>query len=170
MVVAFEPDSFNAWLLDKNLTENKISNVIARCEAVGEHPSLLKLHRYKSSNYGRHSLVNDFGYGSKLVPVINLDLALAQMNLDHKPISLLKIDVEGAEAKVIAGAAKALSRTQAILLECTPARPEDGEMLSQLFSLGFHARVLFNGQGANRITNEEALAATGQPDILLARD
>jgi len=59
MVVAFEPDPFNAWLLDRNLIENGVENVIVSNAAVGAQSGNIRLHRYKSSNYGRHSLLTD---------------------------------------------------------------------------------------------------------------
>jgi len=55
-VVAFEPDPFNAWLLDRNLSGNGVGNVIVDSRAVGAAPGVAKLHRYKSTNFGRHSI------------------------------------------------------------------------------------------------------------------
>lgn len=80
-VVAFEPDPFNAWLLDRNLTANGIENVIVSNAAVGARSGNIRLHRYKSSNYGRHSLLTDYGYGSHMVPIVDLDSALQQLGL-----------------------------------------------------------------------------------------
>ena len=50
-VVAFEPDPFNAWLLDRNLTENGIGNAIVSNAAVGAQSGNVRLNRYKSSNF-----------------------------------------------------------------------------------------------------------------------
>jgi FkbM family methyltransferase len=72
-LVAFEPDPFNAWLLERNLAENGIENVIVENRAVGAAPGVAKLHRYKGANYGRHSIAADHGYGSRSVPVTDLD-------------------------------------------------------------------------------------------------
>jgi hypothetical protein len=52
MVVAFEPDPFNAWLLDRNLIENGVENVIVSNAAVGAQSGNIRLQRCKSSNYG----------------------------------------------------------------------------------------------------------------------
>ena len=47
-VVAFEPDAFNAWLLDRNLSLNGIGNVVVNTCAVGARPGLIRLHRYRA--------------------------------------------------------------------------------------------------------------------------
>jgi FkbM family methyltransferase len=72
-VVAFEPDLFNACLLDRALSENKVDNVIINVCAVGAESGVARLFRYKNSNYGRHTLITDHGYGSRSVPVVDLD-------------------------------------------------------------------------------------------------
>lgn len=119
-VVAFEPDAFNAWLLDRNLTANNIGKAVVNACAVGAARGIAQLHRYRSTNYGRHSLLTDYGHGSRQVPVTDLDSALDALGLGDKPVLVLKIDVEGYEPAVIAGAARTLARTQVVLLEYSP--------------------------------------------------
>jgi hypothetical protein len=63
MAVAFEPDPFNAWLLDRNLTVNKVDNAVVSASAVGARCGLARLYRYRSANFGRHTLLTDYGYG-----------------------------------------------------------------------------------------------------------
>src|SRR5579862_5469530 len=60
-VVAFEPDPFNAYLLDHALSKNKIDKVIVNVSAVGAVSGIARLFRYKSSNFGRHTLTTDHG-------------------------------------------------------------------------------------------------------------
>jgi len=142
MVVAFEADPTNAALLDRSRIENGIDNLVLVPLAVGDRRGLARLHRYKPSNAGRHSLVLDFGLGSIPVPVVDLDGTLDDLGLAEKPIAALKIDVEGCEPAVIAGAQRALRRTQAVVLELAPARfRQAGQsieaMLATLRSNGF---------------------------------
>ncbi len=54
-VVAFEPDAFNCWLLDRNIEANALDNVIVLKSAVGAEAGTARLHLYKASNNGRHS-------------------------------------------------------------------------------------------------------------------
>ena len=115
--MAFEPDPFNAWLLDCNLTENGIGNAIVSNAAVGAQSGNIRLNRYKSSNCGRHSLLTDHGYGSRMVPIAALDNALNQLGLAERAVTVLKVDVEGYEPAVIAGASKTLERTAAVIMD-----------------------------------------------------
>ena len=150
-VVAFEPDPFNAWLLDRNLAENGIANAVISNAAVGAQCGTARLHRYRSTNYGRHSLLTDYGYGSRLVPLADLDSALEQLGLADRAINIIKIDVEGYEPAVIAGATRALQRTRAVIMEYSPGLSRAGglscdEMLDRLASAGFEAfRLDANG-------------------------
>src|SRR5690606_29023109 len=91
-VVAFEPDPYNAWLLERGLAANEIDNVIVDHHAVGAAPGVARLYRYKSANFGRHSLAGDQGHGSRRVPVTDLDGALAALGLGARAIALIKID------------------------------------------------------------------------------
>ena len=70
IVVAFEPDAFNGWLLDRNLSLNGIDNLVVNTCAVGVQQGLTRLYRYKSSNTGRHSVLTDYGKGSRVVPIM----------------------------------------------------------------------------------------------------
>jgi FkbM family methyltransferase len=141
-VVAFEPEPFNAWLLDRNLTGNDVGNVIVSNAAVGAQSGTVRLHRYKSSNYGRHSLLTDYGYGSRTVPIVDLDSALQNFGLADRPVNILKIDVEGYEPAVITGATKTLEHTSAVIMEFSPGLSIAGgltsdDMLDRLLAGGF---------------------------------
>src|SRR5712692_3013980 len=94
-VIAFEPDPFNAWLLDRSLSANGIEKVVVNACAVGAEPGVARLYRYKSSNFGRHSVVADHGFGSRTVPLTDLDGALARLGYADRAIAAIKIDVEG---------------------------------------------------------------------------
>ena len=173
-VVAFEPDAFNAWLLDRNLTENAIDNAIVDGRAVGAKPGIARLFRYKSSNRGRHTLIGDLGYGSRQVPVTDLDGALGALGLDKRPVTFLKIDVEGYEPAVIAGASRTLTRTNAMILEYSPELSRggglsDAEMLSHLQSLGFSPFVLRREGGTTRVSADELRTLKGSIDVIWLR-
>ena len=82
------------WLLDRNLAENGVTNAIVNAAAVGAASGVARLHRYKSSNYGRHSLLTDYGFGSRNVPIVDLDSALERLGLGGRPVAVIKIDVK----------------------------------------------------------------------------
>jgi FkbM family methyltransferase len=120
-VLVFEPDLFNAYLLDRNICENGIGNVVVSTCAIGSRPRTARLYRYKSSNLGRHSLLQDYGRGFRAVPQLDLDAAVRDLGFDDRPINILKIDVEGYEPDVIAGAGSTLERTEVVIHEFSPA-------------------------------------------------
>jgi len=172
MVVAFEPDRFNAWLLDRNLTENRIDNVIADTRAVGAQRGVTKFYRYKGSNRGRHSLTADHGFGSTSVLITDLDGALADAGLRDAPVALIKIDVEGAEPAVIACATQTLQRTEAVILEYSPELSRAGglsldEMLTRLTA--FTPFVLCSNGGTYRIGFDELRPLEGVADVIFVR-
>jgi FkbM family methyltransferase len=173
-VVAFEPHPFNAWLIERNLAENGIDNVIVDGRAVGAAPGLAKLYRYKSTNFGRHSLATDHGFGSRTVPLIDLDGALAAAGLGGCPVSLIKIDVEGYEPAVIAGAKATLGRTAAVILEYTPDSSRAGglsvaDLLTDLQAAGFSPYVLLSTGGTSAVRYEELARFSGMLDVIFVR-
>ena len=172
--VAFEPDPFNAWLLDRNLAENGVSNAVVSNAAVGAHCGSARLHRYRSTNHGRHSLLKDYGYGSCLVPLADLDSALEQLGLADRAINVIKIDVEGYEPAVIAGATRALQRTRALILEYSPYLSRAGDlscddMLDRLDAAGFEAFRLDANSHTVPISMAELRSFEEQLDLVMIK-
>jgi FkbM family methyltransferase len=173
-VMAFEPDAFNAWLLERNLAENGIDNVIVDTRAVGAAPSIARLYRYKSTNYGRHSLATDHGFGSRNVLVTDLDGALSAAGFGSRAISLIKIDVEGYEPAVIAGAKETLKRAAALIVEYSPdastaAGLSAAGLLADLQAVGFAAYVLLSTGGVAPVRNEELGEFSGTVDVIFVK-
>ena len=173
-VIAFEPDPFNCWLLERNLAENEIDKVIVDSRAVGAAPGIAKLYRYKSSNYGRHSLAADHGHGSRSVPLTDLDGALSGLGFGDRPVALIKIDVEGYEPEVIAGAQRTLERADAVILEHSPDMSSSGGLSAEdtsvrLQSWGFTPFVLCATGGTIRTNLEELRRLNGSLDVIWVR-
>jgi FkbM family methyltransferase len=171
-VVAFEPDPFNAYLLDRNLSANGIDKVIVVAAALGERRGTLRLHRYKASNFGRHSAIADHTHGPPaIVPLVDLDGALRDLALGDTPVRLLKIDVEGYEPAVLAGAARTLTLTDAIVLEYSPALSRAGglsveHMLAILESSGFAPFALRDDGSLEPLDVIALLAMETQIDLI----
>jgi FkbM family methyltransferase len=173
-VVAFEPDPFNAWLLDRNLADNEVENVVVDARAVGAKAGIGRLHRYKHSNFGRHTLAGDLGYGSRAVAITDLDGALVAHGLSQLPISLIKINVEGFEPAVISGAGRSLARAAAVVTEYSPTLSDGGgltgnDMLVLLQAIGFTPFVLRSEGGTSRTSVEEVRGLNRALDIIWVR-
>jgi FkbM family methyltransferase len=173
-VVAFEPDPFNAWLLDRNLSANGIGKVIVNACAVGAQAGSARLFRYKSSNLGRHSIVADHGYGYRTVPVTDLDSALSDLGFGDRPVVVIKIDVEGYEPAVIAGARRTLARTEAVVVEFSPGLSRAGglstdDLLTRLHHAGFTPFALRSDGGTIRLNLNDLRGFLGTLDVIWTR-
>jgi FkbM family methyltransferase len=170
-VIAFEPDLFNAYLLDRNIRENAIGNVVVSTCAIGSRPRTARLYRYKSSNLGRHSLLQDYGRGFRNVPQLDLDAALDELGFGDRPVNILKIDVEGYEPDVIAGASRTLERTHVVIQEFSPALSRAGglsagDMLTRLDAAGFLPYAFGPERGTVRLELAELRQFQGQSDLV----
>lgn len=120
-VYAFEPDSDNFEILEKNIKANGLENVVAIKAAVGSKEGELKL--YKSEeNLGDHKLyetplgsaASPLDEGEK-IKVIKLD------DFVKEKIDLMKIDTQGWEPEVIEGAKNLIEKDKPIIfMEYSP--------------------------------------------------
>lgn len=112
LVIALEPDPHNFRLLTKNIQYNGFRNVRAIRIAAGEHVGCATLF-HSLDNHGDHRLVDDGHLGRPLVvPIAPLDEIMRTLDLPH--VEVIKIDVQGYEARVIAGAQGILAASSAI--------------------------------------------------------
>jgi FkbM family methyltransferase len=105
-VYAFEPDKICFEILLKNIKENKLTNVVAKNLAVSDQIGKVKFIVDKD-NFGNSRL----GDGDKTILCDSLDNILK----NEKQIDLIKIDVQGHEPQVIAGAEKIIIKYSPIL-------------------------------------------------------
>ncbi len=173
-VLAIEPDAGNHRLLQANVESNGLgARVDSVACAAGAGSGLARLHRYKGSNLGRHSLLADHGQGGTWVPVDSLDALLKKLDLSQRPIAAIKIDVEGYEPLVLRGAAGALSKARALLVEISPELSRSGgldavEALDTIANAGFVPRIWDREGEVPGFT--ELRAYPGQATIGFVRD
>lgn len=113
-VFAFEPDDGNRALLSANCRLNDYSHVHIAPHAVTERPGPVELHHSAIGN-ARHSLVPDVQTRSvSELAATSLDTFLE--GADAGDIRFIKIDVEGAEARVVRGASQTISANPGAVL------------------------------------------------------
>lgn len=118
-VVAIEPSSRERAHLQRNLGRNGLDNVQVVAAALGAEPGVVDLHLAHGVHAG-HNTLGDFAHddvvraSSERVPLETLDAVVARHSLTQ--VDMVKIDVEGGEAGVIAGARKVLNEMRPILL------------------------------------------------------
>ncbi|MBK9062262.1 MAG: FkbM family methyltransferase [Acidobacteria bacterium] len=144
-VWAFEPEPHNFALLTRNVAENGFANVQLVNAAVSDRAGVLRLH-LDDANFGAHSLeagsVRTSSGRSVDVDAVFLD-RFADEALSFGAGILVKVDVQGAEALVVAGAHRLLGLPNVTLfLEIWPealerAQADAGRLLAALEDLGF---------------------------------
>ena len=139
-VHAFEPQPGIFRLLAANTLVNGLDNVRLFHAACGAQAGLLSLdeHDYRApDNYGALSLGHLAQGAARLrrqVPVVTLDAAF-----QGDALRLIKIDVEGAEAQVLAGAAALIARFRPALYVENEFPERSPELLAAVRALGYHA-------------------------------
>jgi FkbM family methyltransferase len=108
-VHAFEPDDENRGQLRANLALNAVRNVSVHDVAIGDRSGTAPFVVYAEDRDARHSLVPTEGH-ARTIEVNTLRLDDVPVDLGIPEPTALKIDVEGAEGLVLAGAASLLER------------------------------------------------------------
>lgn len=138
--------------------------------AAGERPGTATLNVHPD-RFGSSLLKEEEGPSvdgePRQVPVITIDDACAERNL--KGPYLIKVDVQGAELQVLAGARQTLSNTEAIVLEVSLfglmiGGPQFYDVISQMKSYGF---VVYDIYGFSYRPFDGALA---QVDMVFVRE
>src|SRR5882724_12282316 len=118
-VVAAEPSSRERAHLQRNLGRNGLDNVSVVPAAIGAAVGLADLHLAHGVHAG-HNTLGSFAHDDVVraslerVPIEPLDAVIARLGLAR--VDFVKIDVEGAEARVIAGASTVLASMRPLLL------------------------------------------------------
>jgi FkbM family methyltransferase len=142
-VHSFEANRATFALLEDNLSLNACTNVTAQCQAVGEEPGLARIAPREAGNAGADGVELANG-GADAVPLVRLDQVLGEA-----PLRLLKLDIEGWEAKALRGAEGLLRRAEApaLVFEFTPefltaAGDDPRELVAWLTGLGYAVQVV----------------------------
>ncbi|HEX9988535.1 MAG TPA: FkbM family methyltransferase [Chloroflexia bacterium] len=164
-VFAFEPDPRNFALLQKNLRANGCTNVHVERKAVSDCTGTINLY-LNELNKGDHTIYDVGGRQSVEVGAVRLDDYFSKYG---GKIDLIKIDVQGAEGKVLLGMRGLLERNKQvrIITEFWPHRLEECGTPSEEFIGGLmaHGFTLYNineeSRQVERITAGELLSAFG---------
>jgi FkbM family methyltransferase len=165
-VIAFEPNLDNFAVLQRNVKLNGYSNVRPERKAVSDVNAELKLY-ISEINKGDHRIY-DSGDGRRSTKVesVRLDDYLSNVS---QSISLIKMDVQGAEGAVLQGMEKLLARNRdvRIITELWPAgmhragfTPE--RYLSMLAGQGFFLYHINEDERRIEPTTVEQICASGE--------
>ena len=135
---AFEPVPVNYELLAENTRLNPAQNVRIFPLALSDQPGEVCFQLPAADNRGTGRILDD---GGQRVPAITLDAFVTEHGITR--LDAMKIDVEGAEVRVLAGGRETLKKFQpAILIELNPKRLEmlgasEAALLAALRDLGY---------------------------------
>jgi FkbM family methyltransferase len=145
VVLAFEPQRVIFQILCANVALNGLGNVFTNHAAVGREPGTIivpSLDYSGVANYGGVPL-GEWSEGER-VSLVSVD------SLDLPACHLLKIDVEGMEGDVIAGAEQTIRRFQPVLYAENDRPEHSAALVRQILDLGYrlywHLPHLFNPQ------------------------
>jgi FkbM family methyltransferase len=151
-VIAFEPDPWNRELLERNVHDNGLAALVSiEAAAVTDYEGTCVLH-VDAESWGVHSLspanlLSTERSRTVEVPATTLDASLARAGCDR--IDILKVDAQGAEGRILRGAARTLAgqRGMTVLLELWPFGLENcgsslEEVIRHLREAGFSASRL----------------------------
>jgi FkbM family methyltransferase len=157
-VLAFEPDDLNFSLLEKNIGSYGYTNVILRKEAVWTENTYLSF-----SNEGTMSSRIDEKSPAKVK-------AIRIKELLHNKIDLLKIDIEGAEYRVIKDIQDQLHYVQNMFLEYHGNFKQNNELI-EIFKIVHEAGFTFYIKEATSVYDHPFIYADargkGEYDIQL---
>lgn len=143
-VLAFEPQRLIFQVLCANMALNAIENVHTINAALGAWPGTIKVpfvSYTQATNFGGIGVGGENGETVALATIDSLAL---------QRLTLLKIDVEGAEIGVIEGAADTISRLRPVLFVENDRRQHSPRLITLLWNMGYklwwHLAPLFNPQ------------------------
>ena len=178
-VISFEPDPAHAELIEKAAEWNQFRQIEVHSLALAAKRGSATLHR-NTENAGNQSLLaanTSVAAEAIEVQVSTLDQVIAE-TLDNRPVDLLKVDTEGAEALVLAGASQTLETPGLqILLEFWPEGirrfgSDPALLLQDLVDRGFLISSLERDGSTPSVTVDQALhlpAGQDQIDLYLRR-
>jgi FkbM family methyltransferase len=168
-VVAVEPSSRERRQLERNIGRNRLANVTVVSHALGSAAGSARL-RIAAKLHGGHNTFGDFVHdgasavASEDVPVETFDGLARRLALGR--VDAVKIDVEGAELKVLDGGREFLKRARPVLLieaneeALQRQNASTAGMIALLRALGYEIRVFSERTGdVERLAGDGPLSA-----------
>jgi FkbM family methyltransferase len=171
-VHVFEPIAFNASMITTNQHLNGFANVVVNNVAVGDETGSVTFSVSVDSAYSSmHATGRQVEARSISVPILRLDDYCADHAITR--VDIMKVDVEGAEAMVIAGAKGLLTdparRPRMVLLELFDLNLVQfgttvTAIIADMVAMGYQAGVL--ASGGTRVAPYTPSMANRYPNII----
>ena len=159
-VIGIEANPRTFKLLEANVALNHCANVDLRHVAAGEAPGFATMVEREPGNAGGDQVEFAAAASQTAIPVERLDAIIGD-----RAVRLIKLDIEGAEAKALRGASGLLERADApdLVFEFTPAflagmGDDPRALIGLLERLGYRLEAI--GDSGNSPADEHIYAAT----------
>ena len=144
-VIAYEPDKRNFQLLSKNITDNKLQHVTLHEAAVWIENGVIGF----ASNAAEGSSISNEGNNIISVAAVRL----ADVLNKYEKIDFLKMDIEGAEDKVVSDCGSQLSKIENLFLEYHGTIHETEKLTMILKTLSASGFKVYLTNAAHHIQN-----------------
>jgi FkbM family methyltransferase len=143
-VIAFEPDPKNLRTLNLNVSQNHLTNVTVVPKAVSAATGSVEFATFGYSLVG-HIATAATPADARLVKVDAITLDEYVFGQGHPAPDLIKIDVEGAEHQVMAGAERVFQTARPVIIAEVRAGQPYEIVLAQLTALNYRMEHLSGG-------------------------
>lgn len=145
-IFAFEPEPSAMAMLRDNILLNGYHSIVPVDKALADNHGTLKLN-VDVANFGKHSIVTADSIDRQIeIQAVTVDEFVEEHNLTR--VDLMKLDVEGAEGMVLAGAMDTIKRFgPVIFMEYTPdwlarAGTDTKQLFADFESLGYRTDLI----------------------------
>lgn len=160
-IYSFEPEINNYQRLKHNIKINEAANITAIHKACSDHNGMIVLSVAKDDNKGMNSifLSDEYKSHSQEIEAVKLDSFVKENNISK--ISLIKMDVEGAEFLALKGMKEVLVNLKpALVVEIVKDNLEAAgssvaEFYNYLYPLGYKSYQIDDKQGLIPANNNE---------------
>jgi FkbM family methyltransferase len=166
-VYAIEPDPLNYACLVRNIVSNRVRGLVLPDRvAIGDSNGQMTMHVRRSGTHHLVTRAENVSEGERMVvPCLTLDSWVEQMGIDLSAVGFIKSDTQGWDARVLAGAERALAeRHIAWQIEFSPPMLErSGKSVDDLFSLldaHFTHFIDLRNEAGRRVRRTEELRAS----------
>lgn len=165
-VIAVEPQAFAYGLLAANVAQNGLGNVTLVRAAAGAEPGTAQVpivDPKRARNFGAVAVGADGRGATEAVPATTIDA------LELPACAVLKIDVEGMEVEVLAGARRTIERCKPVVFVENNTVARSAEVLAAVRALGYRAywHIAPYYRPDNHFGNPEDVFAAYQPEANL---
>jgi len=146
-IYAFEPEPGVLASLRDNIALNSFKSIKPFDRALADKRGVLRLN-VDQANMGKHSLVQADGGNSRQIEIQTLTMDEFVREQGISRVDLIKIDVEGAEGMVLAGARETIAKYgPVIFMEYTPdwlkrAGTDTERLFADFTALGYHIDLI----------------------------